>query len=658
MSQFEPSSLHQRVLSATSRRIAKGESDTAEFVVLAAGNALAEQTFTNCTCPKPKGCNSKTVEAIEEMVAADGQQKTALDKLIRDGFTHFIRRTFVYHPDGDTSRLMKRDDWVLQNQRNGDEVNLKSPLARAYGHLKAKTHGDEAHTDETKKTAALAPLSRQDLLLVVQGERGDTIGQCSATQGDCIPTSTAVHEALQNRYPDAKLRQGVYFRNREEEEGWLHTWVEIPSQNLYIDATHDQFDGGEPILIGRIGGTYYREHYEIDEDIEDYKTAATFQNKPARFDLGDGYTLAYEAKGESDTNTWVVTHSGVDYKVGEITVDFYPDIAFPSIRSISLASWGEKGGKDDHQRKGLGRKIVQTLSKFYGGLTSDPQRNTNALAKGMWRGVPGVQEVVAPKEFQHGDKPAERRLPWETDEFLTRGKYFQVQGSLKIAHMPKDVVQKATEMHDQIKYHADRQDRMKLRRPDVQERTYERQQPQLLALLALLERHAKNRGHLNRAKQELNSAEFAYHGAKNYKGESMSTAISYQETALMFLHQILREDSWETDVTAGAAPGRKRISTPAPETILWASRQGEDYIGDQDDVWNHATLIPYTGKKYDAFDKGYAYVSHEEHAVELKAYDTNPREKFTPRSIVDLLKKTYPELKRYKFTDGQNYSGE
>ncbi len=119
--------------------------------------------------------------------------------------------------------------------------------------------------------AASEPLSPEDLLLVVQGERKDAIGQCTSTHGDCIPVSTAVHEALTNRYPDAQMMEGAYFRNREENEGWLHTWVEIPSQRLYVDATHDQFDGGDPIYIGRIGDVYYQEHYEIDED---YKTAA------------------------------------------------------------------------------------------------------------------------------------------------------------------------------------------------------------------------------------------------------------------------------------------------------------------------------------------------------------------------------------------------
>jgi ribosomal protein S18 acetylase RimI-like enzyme/predicted GIY-YIG superfamily endonuclease len=112
--------------------------------------------------------------------------------------------------------------------------------------------------------AALEPLTPEDLKRVVQGERKDTIGECSATHGDCIPVSTAVLEALSQRYPDTEMVEGAYFRNREANEGWLHTWIEIPSQGLYIDPTHDQFGGQDPIQIGRIGDAYYQEHYEID----------------------------------------------------------------------------------------------------------------------------------------------------------------------------------------------------------------------------------------------------------------------------------------------------------------------------------------------------------------------------------------------------------
>lgn len=106
-------------------------------------------------------------------------------------------------------------------------------------------------------------------------------------------------------------------------------------------------------------------------------------------------------------------------KLGEVALTHSKDFPYPSINAINV---------DGARGQGLGRQIVVALASFYGGLTSDPQRNTNPLAKNMWRSIPGVEEVVAPPQYQHGDKPAERRLPWETDEFLTGGKMFVLKG--------------------------------------------------------------------------------------------------------------------------------------------------------------------------------------------------------------------------------------
>lgn len=120
------------------------------------------------------------------------------------------------------------------------------------------------------------------------------------------------------------------------------------------------------------------------------KTAATYQSKPVLLNLGDGYWLSYAKHPvEAESNTWsVLSDEDKLFNMGEITVDFYKDLPFPSINSIRL--------NDKHQGKGLGRHIIQALAKFYGGLTSDPQRNTNDNAIRMWRGIPGVEEVPSP----------------------------------------------------------------------------------------------------------------------------------------------------------------------------------------------------------------------------------------------------------------------
>src|SRR5208282_1443914 len=119
------------------------------------------------------------------------------------------------------------------------------------------------------------------------------------------------------------------------------------------------------------------------------KRSSAYQSTPASIDLGDGFTLSYKThpmeREYGDSNTWVVTNPAYNYKVGEVLLHFYKDVPYPSIGTISF--------HQDHQRTGLGRKCIQALAKYYGGLTSDPQRNTNDRAKGMWRGIPGVEEV-------------------------------------------------------------------------------------------------------------------------------------------------------------------------------------------------------------------------------------------------------------------------
>ena len=171
------------------------------------------------------------------------------------------------------------------------------------------------------------------------------------------------------------------------------------------------------------------------EDFPVQDVASNVKTGAESFDLGDGFSLSRtegkiltpnQKKLYEGSDSWAVTNEAKQ-QIGEVSVLHYPQIGGASINTISL--------NEKYQRKGLGRKIIQALAKVYGKLTSDPQRNTSDAAKSMWRGVPGVQEVVAPEQFQHGLKPQERRLPWETDEFLTGGKFFVLQASHKTPPM-------------------------------------------------------------------------------------------------------------------------------------------------------------------------------------------------------------------------------
>lgn len=111
-------------------------------------------------------------------------------------------------------------------------------------------------------------------------------------------------------------------------------------------------------------------------------------------------------------------------QLGEISLYHYSEFPYPSINAINV---------DKIRGQGMGRQIVIALAKFYGGLTSDPQRNTNELAKKMWRAIPGAQEVVSPDQHQHrlNPDPAER-LPWQSqdpNDKLSKGTMFIVKGT-------------------------------------------------------------------------------------------------------------------------------------------------------------------------------------------------------------------------------------
>ena len=130
---------------------------------------------------------------------------------------------------------------------------------------------------------------------------------------------------------------------------------------------------------------------KVHPDWKPSKEGVTPTKVKTNIDLGGGNSLVYDKhpmEGPS-SNTWQVYHEGK--KIGEITLDFYKDIKFPSIRDIRLDA--------EVRGKGLGRKVVKSLAKHYGGVTSDPQGNTNDMANKMWSGITGV--VQAPNRYSY-----------------------------------------------------------------------------------------------------------------------------------------------------------------------------------------------------------------------------------------------------------------
>ncbi len=108
------------------------------------------------------------------------------------------------------------------------------------------------------------------------------------------------------------------------------------------------------------------------------------------------------------------------------------------------------------------------------------------------------------------------------------------------AKMPPELYDELLAAHDEIKNHPSR---LRIREEAVAEAVYERQQAQLTRLYEKMSKiKGVSKDHLSGVRHALSMAESAYHGWKNgFKGERIQTAVSEQETALMTLHQILRE---------------------------------------------------------------------------------------------------------------------
>ena len=94
------------------------------------------------------------------------------------------------------------------------------------------------------------------------------------------------------------------------------------------------------------------------------------------FDIGNNIKLVnrqYSIGQESDT--WAVDYE--DKIIGEISLYFYSELKYPSINTIFIYDKNFRG-------IGLGRKIVNKLVGYYGGLCSDPQGVTSNDAVKMW----------------------------------------------------------------------------------------------------------------------------------------------------------------------------------------------------------------------------------------------------------------------------------
>jgi len=95
--------------------------------------------------------------------------------------------------------------------------------------------------------------------------------QKPASFGDCSPVSVELGNRLKTEFDDVTLVSGNFIGKTEiplkiNPRTSNHTWIEIPSQNLYIDATFDQFGfSDDKIRIGNLTDSSFKRDYDPKE---------------------------------------------------------------------------------------------------------------------------------------------------------------------------------------------------------------------------------------------------------------------------------------------------------------------------------------------------------------------------------------------------------
>ena len=114
------------------------------------------------------------------------------------------------------------------------------------------------NTDKAK-TLKIRPAPGEfpnEIKMVAEEVRSQLLGDKAAEWKDCTPVSYALADKLKGEYQDVAVASGDYGTTQ-------HNWVVVPSKNLYIDATHDQF-GNNAIRPGHLTDEDYRRDYSPD----------------------------------------------------------------------------------------------------------------------------------------------------------------------------------------------------------------------------------------------------------------------------------------------------------------------------------------------------------------------------------------------------------
>jgi GNAT superfamily N-acetyltransferase len=111
-----------------------------------------------------------------------------------------------------------------------------------------------------------------------------------------------------------------------------------------------------------------------------------------RIDIGNGFyfqdTTNPKFVGESSEGK--LHQEGTDKLVGYLATYIYPEVGHTIAAIVVYPNW---------RGQSLGEKMVKAFVKLHGSLASDPQGNTSATARRMWRRL-GAEEVPTNKNTQ------------------------------------------------------------------------------------------------------------------------------------------------------------------------------------------------------------------------------------------------------------------
>ena len=149
----------------------------------------------------------------------------------------------------------------------------------------------EATAKKAKSTVKKATTTPKSVNLekVAEDCRSKLIGSRQSKFGDCEPVSIAIAKSLFNIYPDIKIIDGFWHGDSSVEDDLKkekkdrnakiprgHVWCFIPSKNLIVDGTHDQFNKETRVNI--IDSNH--EDFEYYSKIEEYRNISKFFSDP------------------------------------------------------------------------------------------------------------------------------------------------------------------------------------------------------------------------------------------------------------------------------------------------------------------------------------------------------------------------------------------